>query len=148
MEHLRCERGYREFGLDLTPDDTPFEAGLGFVVKMDKPGGFLGREALQARQGQTRTKRLVLFKLEDPEPELYREELIVLGERIVGNLSSGAFGYTLGASVGMGYVHHPDGVTRDLVENGSFEIEVAGTRYPAEASLESFYDPRGARVRL
>jgi 4-methylaminobutanoate oxidase (formaldehyde-forming) len=148
MEHLRCERGYREFGLDLTPDDTPFEAGLGFVVKMNKPGGFLGREALLARQGQARTRRLVLFKLADPEPELYREELILLDDRIVGNLSSGAFGYTLGASVGMGYVHHPDGVTRDLVENGSFAIEVAGTRYPAEASLEPFYDPRGGRVRM
>jgi 4-methylaminobutanoate oxidase (formaldehyde-forming) len=148
MEHLRCERGYREFGLDLTPDDTPFEAGLGFVVRMDKPGGFLGREALQARQGRTRTKRLVLFRLEDPEPELYREELILLDDRIVGYLRSGAFGYTLGASVGMGYVHHADGVTRDLVASGSFEIEVAGTRYSAEASLEPFYDPRGARVRL
>jgi 4-methylaminobutanoate oxidase (formaldehyde-forming) len=148
MEHLRCERGYREFGLDLTPDDTPFEAGLGFVVKMDKPGGFLGREALETRQGQTRTKRLVLFKLEDPEPELYRDELIVLDERIVGYLSSGAYGYTLGASVGMGYVHHPDGVTRELVENGSFQIEVAGSRYPAEASLRPFYDPDGERVRM
>ena len=68
--------------------------------------------------------------------------------RIVGHLSSGAFGYTLGASVGMGYVHHPDGVDRALVGSGSFEIEVAGTRYPARASLRPFYDPRGERVRM
>ena len=71
LEHLRCERGYREFVLDLAPDDTPFEAGLGFIVKMDKPGGFHGREALLPQADQVLGRRMVLFKLKDPEPALF-----------------------------------------------------------------------------
>jgi 4-methylaminobutanoate oxidase (formaldehyde-forming) len=148
LEHLRLERGYREFGLDLTPDDTLYEAGLDFVVKLNKPGDFIGRAALEAQHGKVLAKRLVLFKLEDPEPLLYKDELIRLDGNIVGHISSGAFGYTVGASVGMGYVHHGDGVTEDLLRGGSFEIEIACQRFPAQASFESYYDPRGTRSRV
>ena len=148
LEHLRSERGYREYELDLTPSDTPYEAGLGFVVKMDKPGGFVGREALAGRRGKAATRRLVLFKLADAEPILFRDELIRLDGQIVGHMSSGAFGFTLGRSVGMGYVHHEDGVTEELLANGSFEIEIACERYPAEASFRPFYDPTGKRIRM
>ena len=147
LEHLRCERAYREFGLDLAPDDTPFEAGLGFSVKMDKPGGFIGRDALVPQRGKVLNKRLVMFKLADPEAVLFHDELILLDGDIVGYISSGAYGFTLGHAVGMGYVHHPDGVTKELVENGQFEIEIACERYPAEASLRAFYDPTGERVK-
>ncbi len=147
LEHLRCERAYREFALDLAPDDTPYEAGLGFTVKIDKPGGFYGREALLPQVEQTLNKRIVMFALKDHEPLLWHDELIYMDGEIVGYLSSGAYGFTLGRSVGMGYVHHPDGVTKDLIDNASFEIEIACERYPAEASLRSFYDPKGLRVR-
>ena len=147
LEHLRCERAYREFGLDLAPDDTPFEAGLGFSVKMDKPGGFIGHDALVPQRGKVLNKRLVMFKLADPEAVLFHDELIRLDGDIVGYISSGAYGFTLGHAVGMGYVHHPDGVTKELVENGQFEIEIACERYPAEASLRAFYDPTGERVK-
>jgi 4-methylaminobutanoate oxidase (formaldehyde-forming) len=147
LEHLRCERAYREFGLDLAPDDTPFEAGLGFSVKMDKPGGFIGRDALVSQHGQVLNKRLVMFKLADPKATLFHDELIRLDGDIVGYISSGAYGFTLGHAVGMGYVHCPTGVTKELVENGRFEIEIACERYPAVASLRAFYDPSGARVK-
>ena len=148
LEHLRSERAYREYELDLTPDDTPLEAGLGFTVKLDKSGGFIGCEALvDQKEAGPLTKRLVMFKLKDPEPVLYHEEIIRLNGDIVGYISSGAYGFTLGASVGMGYVHHADGVTRDLIENGPWEIEIACERYPAEASLRAFFDPAGERVK-
>ena len=92
-------------------------------------------------------RRLVIFRLKDPEPVLFGEEAIRMDRRIVGYVSSGAYGFTLGASVGMGYVRHPDGVTRELVESASWEIESACELYPAEASLRAFYDPFGTRVR-
>jgi len=148
LEHLRCERAYREYELDLTPGDTPFEAGLGFTVKLDKAGEFIGRDALM-RQKDTGplTKRLVMFKLKDPEPVLFHEEVIRVNGNIVGYISSGAYGFTLGSSVGMGYIHHPAGVTEDLLKSANWEIEIACERYSAEASLKAFYDPTGERVQ-
>jgi 4-methylaminobutanoate oxidase (formaldehyde-forming) len=148
LEHLRCERAYREFGLDLAPDNTPFEAGLGFIVNMGKPGGFYGREALLPQAGQVLSRRMVNFKLKDPEPALFHDELIRMNGEIVGYLSSGAYGFNLGSAVGMGYVTHRDGVTADLVHSSEFEIEIACERYAADASLKPFYDPTGARVKI
>jgi 4-methylaminobutanoate oxidase (formaldehyde-forming) len=148
LEHLRSERAYREYELDLTPEDTPLEAGLGFTVKLDKPGGFIGREALmRQKEAGPLTKRLVMFKLRDPEPVLFHEELIRRDGEIVGYISSGAYGFTLGASVGMGYVCHPGGVTKDWVEAGDWAIEIACEHHPADASLRAFFDPAGERVR-
>ena len=148
LEHLRSERAYREYELDLTPEDTPLEAGLGFAVKLKKSGGFTGRDALlRQKDGGPLTKRLVMFRLKDPDPVLYHEEPICLDGEIVGYVSSGAFGFTLGTSVGMGYVRHPDGVTKDLIESGDWEIEVAGERHAADASLRAFFDPAGARAK-
>ena len=123
-------------------------AGLGFTVKLDKPGGFIGRDALmRQKDAGPLKKRLVMFKLKNPEPVLFHEEPVRVDGDIVGYISSGAYGFTLGASVGMGYVHHSDGVTKDLIDNGRWEIEIACERYPAEASLRAFYDPTGVRVR-
>ena len=148
LEHLRCERAYREYQLDLTPEDTPLEAGLGFTVALDKPGGFIGRDVLMRQQDSgPLSKRLVMFKLEDPEPVLFHEELLVRDGSIVGYISSGAYGFSLGTSVGMGYVHHGDGVSKDYIDSGVWEIEIAGERYPASASLRSFFDPKGERAR-
>lgn len=149
LEHLRSERAYREYELDLTPEDTPLEAGLGFAVKFDKPGGFIGRDALlRQKEAGPLTKRLVMFKLRDPEPVLFHDEVIWMDGKAVGYISSGAYGFTLGTSVGMGYVHCRDGVSQEVVDSGSFEIEIACERYPAEASLRAFYDPKGERVTM
>ncbi len=96
---------------------------------------------------RTPTKRLVQFRLLDPEPLLFHDEPIVMDGERIGLLTSGSYGHTLGAAIGMGWVRHPDGVTPELLRSARFEIEIAGERHPAEASLHAFYDPKGERLR-
>ena len=146
MNSLRLEKGYRHWGHDITDEDTPLEAGLGFAVDFDKPD-FIGREALLRQRELGVKKRLVQFLLQDPEPLLYHHEPIYRDGSIVGYIASGAYGHSLGASVGLGYVNHESGVSRDFVESGCYEIEVAGRRFPARASLKPLYDPQGSRLK-
>jgi 4-methylaminobutanoate oxidase (formaldehyde-forming) len=148
MNACRIEKGYRHWGDDISVEDTPLEAGLGFCVAWEKPGGFIGREALQRqRERGTPERRLVQFRVDDPHKLLYHEEPIWLGDTIVGSITSGMYGHRLEASLGMGYLANAAGVTRDWLQQGEFEIEVAWERVPATASLAAFYDPRGERVR-
>ena len=149
LESTRTEAGRLDYGLDIENSDSPLEAGLGFAIDFDKPGGFVGREAL-LKQRETRpySSRLVQFLLEDPEPLLYGEEPIFLDGVPVGYLRSGAYGHTLGGAMGFGYVEHDAGVTADLVKDGRFQIQVAGERFAASASLRSMYEPKNLRVRM
>jgi 4-methylaminobutanoate oxidase (formaldehyde-forming) len=148
MNSLRMEKGYRHFGHDVGEEDSPLEAGLQFAVSWDKAGGFIGREALLAQRARGVRRRLVNFRLEGTEPLLYHNEPIWRNDRIVGRLTSGMFGHTVGAPLGMGYVENGgEVVTREWVAEGRYELEVAARRLPAVASLEPFYDPRGLRVR-
>jgi glycine cleavage system T protein len=147
LNSLRLEKAFRSFGHDLGDEDTPFEAGLGFAVALDKPGGFIGRDALLRARDRVPSKRLVQFRLLDPEPLLHHDEPIVMDGARIGLLTSGGYGHTLGVALGMGWVRHPDGVTAELLRGARFEIEIAGERYPAEASLRPFFDPAGARMR-
>ena len=149
LESTRTEAGRRDYGLDMENSNSPLEAGLGFAVDFDKPGGFVGRDALmRQRESRPLTSRLVQFLLEDPEPLLFGEEPIFYQGAPVGYLRSGAYGHTLGGAMGMGYVEHADGVTADMVNSGGFEIQVAGERIPAKTSLRPMYDPKGLRVRM
>jgi glycine cleavage system aminomethyltransferase T/glycine/D-amino acid oxidase-like deaminating enzyme len=149
LESARTEAGRRDYGLDMENTDTPLEAGVGFTLDFDKPGGFIGRDALLAqKEDRPWTSRLVQFLLDDPEPLLYGEEPIIRNGVPVGYLRSGAYGHTLGGAMGMGYVLDADGVTLDMVNSSSFEIQVAGERFPATASLRPMYDPKGQRVRM
>lgn len=147
IEHLRLECGFREYQLDLTPVDTPLEAGLGFTLKLDGGVDFTGRDALLRQRERALTKRMVQFRLAEPAPRLFHDEPVVMDGHIAGYISSGAYSFTFGRSVGMGYVHDPDGVTAERIAAARFEIEVAGERHVAEASLRAFYDPSGARRR-
>jgi 4-methylaminobutanoate oxidase (formaldehyde-forming) len=147
MNTLRLEAGYRHWGHDITDEDTPLEAGLGFAVGWEK-ASFKGREALLAQRDLPRTKRLIQFRLEDPDRLLYHDEPIFRDGVFVGRTSSGMWSYVEDRCLAMGYLNHPGGVTRDWVEAGSFEIEVAMERIPATASIRSFYDPMNQRVRL
>jgi 4-methylaminobutanoate oxidase (formaldehyde-forming) len=147
MNSLRLEAGYRHWGHDLSDEDTPLDAGLGFAVAWDKPGGFRGREALSAGRELPRTKRLIQFRLEDPERLVYHDEPIFRDGRLVGRTTSGAWSYTQDRCLAMGYVTAEETITSAYLDSGSFEIEVAGDRIPVTASLRSFYDPSGARVR-
>jgi len=147
MNTLRLESGYRHWGHDITDQDTPLEAGLSFAVAWDKPS-FVGRDALLAQREMPRTKRLVQFRLEDEDRLVYHDEPIYRAGQLVGRTSSGMWSYVENRCLAMGYLEHAGGVTRDWIDAGEFEIEVATERIPATASLRSFYDPQNERVRM
>jgi glycine cleavage system aminomethyltransferase T/glycine/D-amino acid oxidase-like deaminating enzyme len=147
LDSLRIEKAYRAWGHDLTTEDTPLEAGLGFAVAFDKPGGFIGREALLPLRERAPARRLVVFALDDPEPVLFGDEPIHRDGALAGRITSAAYGHTIGRAAGLGYVSHPEGVHRAFIESGRWEIDVAGDRFVARASLEALYDPRSLRVK-
>ena len=144
LDSLRIEKAYRHWGHDITDEDTPLEAGLGFAVKFDKPGGFIGRDALLKEKAAGSAKRLLQFRLLDPQPLLYHNEPIWHDDVLVGHVTSGAYGHTLGGAIGLGYV---DSAKVQNPGEGSFSIEVAGERVPAEASATPMYDPASRRIR-
>ncbi len=147
LDSLRIEKAYRHWGHDITDEDTPLEAGLDFTLKFDKPGGFIGREAVLRQREQGLAKRLVQFKLSDPEPLLHHNEPIWCGDKIAGYIRSGNYGHTLGGAIGLGYVTGPLALDPAEIEGAVFEIEVAGVRVPAQASLKPLYDPNNRRIR-
>ena len=147
LNSLRMEKAYRHWSHDITDEDSPLEAGLGFTVKFDKPDGFIGRDALLQQKERGLDRRLVQFRIEDPEPLIYHNEPIWRDGEIVGHVTSGAYGHTLGACIGLGYVHTERGASDDEVLSGSFEIEVACERFAAAASLEPMYDPANQKIR-
>jgi sarcosine dehydrogenase len=147
LESLRLEKGYRAWSSDITPNDTPFEAGLGWAVKMRTNAPFLGRSALEAMAGKPLAKRLAGFSVAAPEAVLVGRETILRNGQPVGYLTSGGFGYTLQRSIGYGYVRHAEGVSNDFLLSGRYEIVVASEVFPAEIGLSPFYDPSGGRVR-
>ena len=151
MGACRVEKGYRHWSHDIADEDTPLEAGLAFAVAWDKAGGFLGREVLmRQRAAGAPHKRLVQVMLEDASdaaPLLYHEEPIVRDGHIVGSIKSGAWGFRLGRSIGMGYVSAEGGVTPQWLEAGRWEIEVACRRWPARVQLKPWYDPGNQRIR-
>jgi 4-methylaminobutanoate oxidase (formaldehyde-forming) len=144
---LRIEKAYRHWSHDITDEDTPIEAGLEFAVKFDKAGGFIGREALLAQKESGVRKRLLQFLLRDPEPLIYHNEPVWRDGKLVGHITSGAYGHSLGGCIGLGYVAVDPGTVTSDMQAGDFEIEVAGVRVPAEASLRPLYDPRNERIR-
>lgn len=149
LDTCRIEKRFVHYGHDVANEDTPLEAGLGFVCDLEKTGGFIGRDAILA-QKETRSwmkKRLVQFLLQDPEAMLYHHEPIWQDDQLVGHLTSGNYGHTLGGSVGLGYVYHDKAVTREMIVNSRFEIDVAGRKIPARASLAPLYDPKADRMR-
>ena len=145
MDCARIEKAFRHFGHDITCEDHVLEAGLGFAVKTDKPD-FIGRDAVLRKREAGLDRRLVQFRLTDPGPLLYHNEPILRDGKIVGHLSSGAYGHHLGGAMGMGYVPCR-GESADDVLASAYEIDVAGRRVPADASLRPMYDPKGGRVR-
>ncbi len=146
MDSCRIEKGFRHFGHDITCEDHVIDAGLGFAVKTDKPA-FIGRDAVLARKASGPRARMLQFKLTDPEPLLYHNEPILRDGEIVGYISSGSYGHTLGAAVGLGYVPC-DGETAAQVLASQYEIDVMGTRVRAEVSLKPMYDPKSERVKV
>jgi 4-methylaminobutanoate oxidase (formaldehyde-forming) len=151
MAACRIEKGYRSWGHDIGDEDTPLDAGLGFTVAWGKSGGFLGREALLAQRARgALSKRLVQVMLADDSasaPLLYHEEPIVRDGEIVGSVKSGAWGFRLGKSIGMGYVEADGAVSAEWLASGRWEVEVACERYPARVQLQPWYDPKSERIK-
>jgi 4-methylaminobutanoate oxidase (formaldehyde-forming) len=152
MNNCRTEKAYRHFGHDIADEDTPIEAGLGFTIAWDKPGGFIGRDSLlKQKEANIRPKRMIALALTDASetaPLMYHEEPIYRDGIIVGSTTSGAWGHRVGKSLGMGYVHCGDGVTKDWIDSGNWEIEIAWERHPLEVQFAPFYDPKSERVRV
>ncbi|MEM7425758.1 MAG: FAD-dependent oxidoreductase [Pseudomonadota bacterium] len=151
MNACRMEKGYRHWGHDIADEDTPLEAGLGFAVPRSKTSDYIGRESiLWQREQNVLKKRMVAICLENggaDAPMMYHEEPIYRDGVIVGSTTSGSWGHRLGKSLALGYLHCDDGVTKDYVESGSFEIEIAWERYPATVQFAPFYDPKSERVK-
>ena len=145
LDSCRIEKAFRHFGHDITDEDHVLEAGLGFAVRTDKPD-FIGRDAVLAKRDAGLARRLLQFRLENPDPMLFHNEAVVRDGRIVSILTSGNYGHALGGAVGLGYVPCP-GESAAGVLASDYEIEVAGQRYKAKASLAPMYDPKSERVR-
>ena len=151
MNNCRTKKAYRHWGHDIADEDTPLEAGLGFAVSWDKPGGFIGKDALLKQKAiPSLSKRFVCLALEDSSektPMIYHEEPIYRNGVLVGSTTSGAWGHRVNLSLGLGYVHNKDGVTKDWIEGGKWEVELAWKRYPAKVQFQAFYDPKGERIK-
>lgn len=148
LNSLRLEKAYRDFGLDLDNTDNPIEAGLGFAVKLDKPRGFIGRDALAAIKADGVPKtRMLQFLLQDPDPLLYGNEMIYLNGNAVGYLQVGGYGHSLGGAIGIGFVSLDEPLTAQIVEKGDWHVEVADKKVAATASLRPLYDPEMLKVK-
>jgi len=146
VNSLRLEKGFRHWGHDIGSGDNLIQAGLSFAAKPDA-GDFIGRDAfLQQKAMGLPDRRLIQFKLDDPEPLLYHNEPIIMDGQIVGYLSSGMYGHSLGAAIGMGYVVAP-GLNAERIKQASFEIEIARERFSAQASIRALYDPSSSRMK-
>ncbi|MEO1599752.1 MAG: aminomethyltransferase family protein, partial [Pseudomonadota bacterium] len=151
LDGCRIEKAFRHWGHDITDEDHVLEAGLGFAVKTEKEpsrfGDFFGRQAVLAKKQEGLQRRLVQFRLTDPEPMLYHNEPVLRDGELVGYLTSGNYGHHLGSAIGLGYVPCPGEKAADVL-GSRYEIEVAGTRVAAEASLKPMYDPKSDRMRM
>ena len=148
LSSLRLEKAYRDFGVDVDSTDNPIEAGLGFAVKLDKAGGFIGRDALSALKAKgVPNRRMLHFLLKDPEPLMFGNETIYLNGEDVGHIQVGAYGHTLGGAVGIGFAELDVPLKANVVEEGQWEIDVAGIRVSAQASLKPLFDPAMERVK-
>ena len=147
LESLRLEKGYRAWGSDITPNDTPFHAGLGWAVKLKSNQAFLGREACGKTATSPLVKILAGFTTEREDIVLVGRETILRNGRLAGYLTSGGYGYTVGKPIGYGYIRNGDGVSEVYVRSGNYELVVANETVKARVHLEPLYDPANARVK-
>lgn len=149
INSLRLEKGYRAFGSDLTPDYNPAEAGLLFACKLKSETAFIGRESVEKAKAAGPRRKLVSLVLDDPDPMMWGGELVLRDGEAVGQVTSAAWGETVGACVSLAYVRRRDNspVTKDYLEDGAYQVNVGGTLCPATLHLRSPYDPAGMRIR-
>jgi 4-methylaminobutanoate oxidase (formaldehyde-forming) len=142
IDALRLEKGYRVWSSDITPDETPFEGGLGFAVALDKEAEFIGRDALVAAKAAGPRKRLRCLVLDDPRSVCLGNEPVRVGGEIVGRVTSGGYGFAVERSIAYAYLP-PD---RAAIGTRG-EVEVFGEWIGFEVAREPLYDPDGTRIR-
>jgi 4-methylaminobutanoate oxidase (formaldehyde-forming) len=148
LASLRMEKGYRDYGHDIDNTDSVLEAGLGFAVDLKKPGGFVGRDAVLAKKAEgPLTRRIVQVLVKDPEPMMFHAEVVRRSGKAVGYVRAASYGFTVGGAVGLVMVEAGEPVTQAYLDAGSWEVEIAGKKYPAVASLKPLYDPEMKRVK-
>ena len=149
IESLRLEKGYRAFGRELTPSENPVEAGLLFACKLKTDIAFLGREAVEKAKAEGPRRKLVGFAVDSPEAMLWGGELILRDGAVAGQVTSAAWGETIGSCVGLAYLRAADNVvvSADWVKSGSYEVNVGGQLHPLSVSLRPLYDPTNERIR-
>ena len=149
LASLRMEKGYRDYGHDIDNTDSVLEAGLGFAVDLKKPGGFIGKEAVLAKKAAgPLKKRLVQVLVQDPQPMLFHAEVVRRDNKMVGYVRAASYGHTLGGAVGLVMVESDQPIDAAWLESGKWDVEIAGTRYPAMASLRPLYDPDMKRIKV
>ncbi|AZI59352.1 FAD-dependent oxidoreductase [Nakamurella antarctica] len=141
IDSLRLEKGYRIWSTDITPETNPFEAGLGFAVKLDKPGGFLGRDAVAAVKAAGVARKLCCIRLSDPLSVVLGSEPVRVADEVVGRVTSGGYGYSVEASIAYAYLPVAFAEPGTSVEIGIFSLWVSG-----EVSSEPLFDPNGSRI--
>jgi glycine cleavage system aminomethyltransferase T/glycine/D-amino acid oxidase-like deaminating enzyme len=145
---LRMEKGYRDYGHDMDNTDNPYETGLGFTIKLDKPSGFIGQEACIRKKAEgTLKRRLAQVLVKDPEPLLYHAEIVTRNGKNAGYVRSGSYCYTLGGAAGLFMIEADETVNEAYIENGKWEINIAGKMYPAMVSLKPLYDPEMKKIK-
>ena len=148
LASLRMEKGYRDYGHDIDNTDSVLEAGLGFAVALDKPGGFIGRDAVLARKAEgPLRKRLLQVQVTDPEPLMYHAEPVLRNGVPVGYIRAASYGFTLGGAVGLAMIEADEPIDAAWIDAGEWTVEIAGHTFPAIASLKPLYDPTNARIR-
>ncbi|MBK7579321.1 MAG: GcvT family protein [Myxococcales bacterium] len=148
LASLRMEKGYRDYGHDIDNTDSVLEAGLGFAVNLDKPGGFIGKEAVLAKKAEGPLKRRILqILIKDPEPLMFHAEIVHRDGKPVGYIRAASYGHTLGGAVGLAMIEAGEPVTRAYLDSGKWEVDIAGRLYPAIASMKPLYDPDMLRVK-
>ncbi|HEY5032289.1 MAG TPA: FAD-dependent oxidoreductase, partial [Actinomycetes bacterium] len=148
LASLRMEKGYRDYGHDIDNTDSVLEAGLGFAVDLDKPGGFVGKDAVLAKKAAgPLTRRLVQVLVGDPDPMLFHAEVVHRDGQPVGYVRAASYGHTLGGAVGLAMIDAGVPLDQTWIDSGTWEVDIAGRRYPATASLRPMYDPKNERIR-
>jgi sarcosine dehydrogenase len=147
LESLRLEKGYRAWGSDITPNDTPFEAGLGWAVRVKSALDFQGRDALLKLQGQPLKKRFMGFTVDDESAVLVGRETILRNGEFAGYLTSGGYGYTIKKPIGYGYIRNADGASDQWLSEGRYELVIANEAKPATLLMQAPYDPKNLRVK-
>jgi glycine cleavage system aminomethyltransferase T/glycine/D-amino acid oxidase-like deaminating enzyme len=149
LSSLRMEKGYRDYGHDIDNTDSVLEAGLGFAVALDKPGGFIGRDAVLAKKAQgPLTRRLLQVLVTDPEPLMHHAEVVRRDGVPVGYIRAASYGFTLGGAVGLAMVDAGQPLDQAWIDAGDWTVEIGASSYPAVASLRPLYDPANKRIRM